>query len=135
MKNLIVYLCLLSPLFLFANPLAADAGVAYAHYNQGKYKQAHTIFLDLAQRGYPVYQNIVADMYSKGLGVEKDQGMAYVWFALSAAQGDRKAIAMKERIGCKLDKAELARLKELTEQYAARYLKPHIKTWSLTEYE
>lgn len=135
MKKLVIALCLFSTIVFLSNYSAADASVAYAHYNQGNYQQAHAGFLELAQRGYPVYQNIVADMYINGLGVDKDQGLAYVWYSLSAAQGNRKAIALKERVRCKLSEAERARLMLLTEQYAAQYLEPYITTWSLAEYE
>lgn len=59
-----------------------NIGIIYATkwYSKHSLKKAYSVFLDLAQEGYPKAQNRVGKHLLYGIGVEKDYKMALKWF-------------------------------------------------------
>ena len=110
---------------------ASDCSVGYAHMQNGKYKAAYKEFRALAERGYPIYMNTIADMYQKGQGVPTSNMLAYIWYSLSAAQGNDKGIAGKSKMALTLNDDQLADSSTITKEYAKNYLQPYVSEWSL----
>lgn len=110
---------------------ASDCSVGYAHMQNGKYKAAYKEFRTLAERGYPIYMNIVADMFQKGQGVPSSNMMAHIWYSLSAAQGNDKGITGKSKMALTLSDDQLADSSIIAKEYAKEYLEPYVSEWSL----
>jgi len=110
---------------------ASDCAVGYAHMQNGKYKQAYSEFRALAERGYPVYMNMMGDMHMKGQGVPESKMIAHVWYSLSAAQENDKGIDSKNKIGKELSREQLADSQYFAKEYAKNYLEPYVASWSL----
>jgi TPR repeat protein len=119
--------------FPFLSASATDSAVGYAHLQSGKYIDAYREFRGLAERGYPIYQNIVAGMHADGKGVPRDLVLAHVWYSLSAAQGDREGRAGKDRLEKELTNDQLMTSRQLAQEYAMEYLAPYRKIgdWQL----
>jgi uncharacterized protein len=66
-----------------------DAGVAA--YNANDLPLAFKDFFAAAEQGHADSQYNVALVYEKGLGVDKDEAEAVIWYAKSAAQGNAAA--------------------------------------------
>ena len=111
--------------------MASDCSVGYAHMKNGKFKQAYTEFRELAERGYPIYMNMMGDMHLKGQGVPPSKVIAHVWYSLSAAQGNEKGLSEKEKLGKVLNDEQLSDSKYFAKEYAQDYLEPYVVSWSL----
>lgn len=66
--------------------------IAKKHYQTKQYKQAYTIFLNLAESGDLNLQISVAAMIYHGEGVEADKDRAYSWYKIAAEQNDPEAL-------------------------------------------
>jgi uncharacterized protein len=62
-----------------------------AAYRRGDYVKALEVWRALAEKGDPVAQVRLGDMYAEGKGVARDDGMAMTWFQRSASQGNAEA--------------------------------------------
>lgn len=111
--------------------MASDCSVGYAHMKNGKFKQAYSEFRGLAERGYPVYMNMMGDMHLKGQGVPVSKVIAHVWYSLSAAQDNEKGMAEKNKLAEKLSDEQLSDSKYFAKEYAENYLEPYVVSWSL----
>ena len=60
-------------------------------YDQGAFRQAFLSFRELAQMGHGGAEFMLGVMYFYGRGVERDQGVASIWFYKSARQGNPAA--------------------------------------------
>ena len=60
-------------------------------YDQGAFRQAFLSFRELAQMGHGGAEFMLGVMYFYGHGVERDQGVASIWFYKSARQGNPAA--------------------------------------------
>ena len=60
-------------------------------YDQGAFRQAFLSFKELAQMGHGGAEFMLGVMYFYGRGVERDQGIASIWFYKSARQGNPAA--------------------------------------------
>lgn len=125
-----IILCVLL-VFAFSQSHASDCAVGYAHMKNGKYEQAYKEFRTLAERGYPVYMNVVADMHRKGQGVPASNKLAHVWYSLSAAQGNDKGISGKSQMSEQLNQQQLIDSSDIAKEYAKEYLEPYVVQWSL----
>jgi hypothetical protein len=112
-------------------PVAADYAVALAHMRSGDYESAYREFRELSDRGYPVYQNMVARMHLEGKGVGADPVMAHAWYWLSASQGNEEAIRAKAELEKDLSREQLIRSRALAEEYGALYVAPIRPHWEL----
>ncbi|WP_162912988.1 tetratricopeptide repeat protein [Rhodospirillaceae bacterium SYSU D60014] len=85
----------------FSNTAAAQAefDAAVMAYLRGEHSVALEQFLVLAQRGDPVAQYYLGQMYEYGQGVRKDDAAAIRWYRAAAAQGDENARAALARFG------------------------------------
>jgi TPR repeat protein len=62
-----------------------------AAYRSGDYVKAVELWRALAEKGDPVAQVRLGDMYAEGKGVARDDVMAMTWFRRSANQGNAEA--------------------------------------------
>ena len=112
-------------------PARADYAVALAHMHSGDYESAYRELRELSDQGYPVYQNMVAQMHLEGKGVEADPVMAHVWYTLSASQGNEEAIRAKAELKKVLSEDQLLASRRLAEEYGALYVAPLRPHWKL----
>jgi len=110
---------------------ASDSSVGYSHMQNGKFKQAYQEYRNLAERGYPIYMNVIADMHQKGQGVPKSNMMAHIWYSLSAAQGNDEGINGKSELKKQLNEQQLSDSLYIAKEYAKDYLEPYAVSWSL----
>ncbi len=112
-------------------PAAADYAVAFAHLRSGDYESAYRELRELSDRGYPVYQNMVARMHLEGKGVEADPVLAHVWYTLSASQGNEEAIRLKAELEKGMSADQLLTSRRLAEEYGDLYVAPIRPNWKL----
>jgi TPR repeat protein len=53
-------------------------------------------FQRAAEQGHPVAELYLGVMYAEGRGVPQDYVRAYMWFSLSAVQGEQRAVKILE---------------------------------------
>jgi TPR repeat protein len=83
-----VILCFLMTALIF--PMASNAGQLEDGVNayEGKnYQEAYKLLYPLAEQGDATAQDCIGAMYCEGLGVEKDEATAAVWYEKAAEQG------------------------------------------------
>ncbi len=90
--------CLLVTMTLAADARAAESPEAVAHFEAGiaayeadNLPLAYQEFLAAARAGHADSQFNVALMYERGIGVEKNEQEAVVWYGKAAAQGSAAA--------------------------------------------
>ena len=66
-------------------------GGEYVAYDRANYQTALKVWLEPATMGDANAQNMVGEIYSKGLGVAPDYAMAAQWFRKAADQGNSRA--------------------------------------------
>ncbi len=62
-----------------------------AAYRAGDYPKAVEVWRALAEKGNPVAQSRLGDMYAEGKGVARDDATAMIWFQRAANQGNAEA--------------------------------------------
>jgi TPR repeat protein len=72
--------------------LAADYQAGMRAYQRGDYARALAQFRPLAERGKPQAQTVLATMYERGLGVDRNIRAAIRWYSRAAAQNDTEAM-------------------------------------------
>jgi TPR repeat protein len=115
-----------------ATPVAADNQTLWAEANtalaQKDYNTAFPKFLTLAQQGNAMAQFNVGAFYFNGLGVQKDEKLAYDWFGKSAAQGNARAEqVMKSAEAKREEAAKKTREAQAQAAAAAAASKPEVK--------
>jgi len=97
---------------------AAEQGDAKSQYNLGvmydqgqgvpqDYKQAVKWFTKAAEQGVAEAQYNLGALSSNGKGVPQDYKQAYAWFSLAAVDGNKAAVAARNRTESKLTPAAL----------------------------
>jgi hypothetical protein len=76
------------------NILIRDANAALA---QKDYASAFTKYSTLAEHGMPLAQYNLGTFYLNGLGVQKNEKLAFEWFRKSAEQGNSRAMQVIEK--------------------------------------
>ncbi|MEZ5543888.1 MAG: caspase family protein [Lysobacteraceae bacterium] len=66
-------------------------GGEYVAYDRANYQTALKVWMDSAMGGDAQAQNMVGEIYSKGLGTAPDYAMAALWFRKAADQGNSRA--------------------------------------------
>ncbi len=104
-SNLPATLCLALSLVCMAahaddNALMKEGNAALA---RKEYSTAFSIFSALAQRGNAIAQYDVGVFYLEGLGVQKDEKLAFFWLERSAAQGNDRALQVIQNAAMKGD--------------------------------
>ncbi len=84
------------------------------------YATAARWFAEAAQYGLPDSQYNLAVLHESGLGVEKDLGLAYLWFSLAAKGGDKDAVRRRDEIEAKLAPADVAAVKDKVADFTAK---------------
>lgn len=89
---------LAATLHLIAVPQAmgSDYEVGWRAYNRGDHSAAYETWKPLADFGDPQAQLMVGLLYANGEGVERDVAEAYMWFLISAANGNEHAKSLYE---------------------------------------
>ena len=106
--------------------LLTSAGVSFADYNAGSsafnggnYVRAYHEFKQSADAGNSLAQFMMGRLYAEGRGVVADNTAAYMWYDLSAGNGNGRAIAARDSIAAKLDADELDRAQTLAAEWRA----------------
>jgi TPR repeat protein len=85
-------LALMAFLILGAGPARADFAAGVAAAQAEDYETAMKEWLPLAEQGTPGAQSNIGDLFSNGLGMERDDAQAFFWHIKSAEQGVIKSI-------------------------------------------
>ena len=65
--------------------------IAYDHYDDGDYKKAYSLFLELASDGDEDSQMVIASMLCTGTKIDKNLDEAYYWYKKAADNGEVEA--------------------------------------------
>lgn len=106
--------------------LLTSAGIGFADYNAGSsafnggnYVRAYQEFKQSADAGNSLAQFMMGRLYAEGRGVVVDNTAAYMWYDLSASNGNSRAIAARDSIAAQLDADELDRAQTLAAEWRA----------------
>ena len=106
--------------------LLAGAGMSFADYNAGTaafnagdYTRAFQEYRQSANAGNALAQYMMGRMYAEGRGVGEDKLAAYMWFDLSASNGNSRAIAARDAIAADMDPDEIEQAQELAAGWRA----------------
>jgi TPR repeat protein len=114
-----------------ATPVVADNQTLWVEANaalaQKDYKTAFPKFLTLAQQGNAMAQFNVGAFYFNGLGVQKDEKLAYDWFGKSAAQGNVRAEQVMKSAETKREETAKKTREAQAQAAAAAASKPEVK--------
>ena len=102
---------------------AQDFQKGFDAYKRGDYAAALREWRPLAEQGEAAAQVNVGLMYSKGRGVPQDLVSAYMWFNLSAAQGNEDANKYKSLAVKPMTHEQIAEAQWLSREYFARIYK------------
>ena len=75
---------------------------------------AMSSFLDAAKRGHVDSMLMLAHGYFEGVGTVKDVAQAYAWYNVAAAQGDARAVEMRDLIEAALLPEQIAEAQRLS---------------------
>lgn len=96
-------------------------------YQQKRYREAVTHFLDAARYGDKPSQAMLALMLWNGDGIEVDRVRAYAWIDLAAERGYPSFVATRERFRAALSEDERRRAMDLRDDLYAKYGDEHAK--------
>jgi peptidoglycan hydrolase-like protein with peptidoglycan-binding domain len=106
--------------------LLTSAGMSFAEYNAGSsafnggnYVRAYQEFKQSADAGNSLAQFMMGRLYAEGRGVVADNTAAYMWYDLSAGNGNSRAIAARDSIAAQLDADELDHAQALAAEWRA----------------
>ena len=106
--------------------ILSGAGVSLADYNTGSqafnagnYTRAYQEFSQSADAGNSLAQFMMGRLFAEGRGVSEDKVKAYMWFDLSASNGNSRAIAQRDAIGAQLSSDEIDRAQDMAAAWRA----------------
>jgi len=106
--------------------LLTGAGVSLADYNAGSeafnagnYARAYQEFSQSADAGNSLAQFMLGRLYAEGRGVSEDKVKAYMWFDLSASNGNSRAIAQRDAIAAQVSSDEIDRAQDMAAAWRA----------------
>ncbi len=97
----------------------ADYNAGSSAFNGGNYVRAYHEFKQSADAGNSLAQFMMGRLYAEGRGVVADNTAAYMWYDLSAGNGNGRAIGARDSIAAKLDADELDRAQTLAAEWRA----------------
>ena len=97
----------------------ADYNAGTAAFNAGDYTRAFQEYRQSANAGNSLAQYMMGRMYGEGRGVGADKLAAYMWFDLSASNGNSRAIAARDAIAAEMDPDEIEQAQELAAGWRA----------------
>ncbi len=117
--------------------LLAGAGASFADYNAGTaafnagdYTRAFQEYRQSAHAGNSLAQYMMGRLYAEGRGVGEDKPTAYMWFDLSASNGNSRAITARDAIAAEMDADEIERAQQMAADWRAS--RPAIATAQTT---
>lgn len=102
----------------------ADVNAGSAAFNTGNYASAYQEYKPSAEAGNSVAQFMMGRMYAEGLGVDQDKTTAYMWFDLSASNGNNRAIAARDSVAAFMDSDEIDHARDLATAWRANRTAP-----------
>jgi peptidoglycan hydrolase-like protein with peptidoglycan-binding domain len=106
--------------------LLAGSGISFADYNAGTaafnagdYTRAFQEYRQSAHAGNSLAQYMMGRMYAEGRSVGEDKLAAYMWFDLSATNGNSRAIAARDAIAAEMDAGEIEQAQEMAAGWRA----------------
>lgn len=102
----------------------ADVNTGSAAFNAGNYARAYQEFKQSADAGNSVAQFMMGRLYAEGHGVVQDKAAAYMWFDLSASNGNSRAIAARDAIAAQMDSDEIDHAQDLATAWRANRPSP-----------
>jgi hypothetical protein len=96
------------PILLAVRVFAADFGNAMALYQGGRYPEAITEFLALANGLDADAMFILGDMYANGQGVTQDPVQAHKWYNLATAHGAKGAAQVRDQLAARMTAVQVA---------------------------
>jgi len=84
-------------------------------------QQIQQYLLLAAKKGYLPAQFALSEVYSKGIGVDKDSVQAYAWVATAVAQNPPFGSARRDEKAAVLDNVKLNQAEAIAEEYMKRY--------------
>lgn len=97
----------------------ADYNAGTAAFNAGNYTRALQEYRQSAHAGNSLAQYMMGRMYAEGRGVGVDKAAAYMWFDLSASNGNSQAIAARDAIAGDLDAVEIDQAQQMAADWRA----------------
>jgi len=106
--------------------LLAGSGISFADYNAGTaafnagdYNHAFQEYRQSAHAGNSLAQYMMGRMYAEGRGVTKDELAAYMWFDLSASNGNSRAIAARDAVAAQMEADEIEQAQQMAADWRA----------------
>ena len=84
-------------------------------------QQAVTWFRKAAEQGNAQAQFYLGESYCRGKGIARDNTQGYVWLSVAAANGEEKAVELRNFMAKQLSESELAAAQKLAGQYFKKY--------------
>jgi len=104
-----------------ATPVAAGPYEdATAAIERGDHATAARLLRPLADKGVAYAQTLLGFMYANGEGVPQDYVRAYMWFNLSAAQGNPPAAKDRDDIAKRMTHAQIAEAQKLAREWQSK---------------
>jgi uncharacterized protein len=91
-----------------------NLGMLYEHH---RYAEAAKWYREAADQGLEDAQFNLGLLYAKGQGVPRDDVQAYMWFELSAAQGDQSAANNREAAARRMTPDQIAEAQRLASEW------------------
>lgn len=104
----------------------ADYNAGTAAFNAGDYTRAFQEYRQSAQTGNSLAQYMLGRMYAEGRGVGEDKLAAYMWFDLSASNGNSRAIAARDSIAADMDENEIEQAQQMAAGWRANRPAPAV---------
>jgi uncharacterized protein len=118
--------------FLAAHPDLRWRGEGLRAYEAGDFETAATYFRRAARYADKASQAMLGEMYWRGVGVDRDRALGYVWMDLAGERMYPDFIVMRERYWNDLDAGERAsaieRGQAVFDEYADDVAKPRLET-------
>jgi uncharacterized protein len=74
-------------------------------------------FQKAAEQGHPVAKLFLRVMYAEGRGVPQDDVRAHMWFSLSTAQGEQRAVKALDMAERRMTPAQIAEAQKLARDW------------------
>lgn len=103
-----------------AAPASADYSAGEEAYYRGDYATAFRELTPLAESGDAFSEYFLGLMYAQGAGVPVDYVLAYMWFNLAAAQGEKDATDLLGSLAKKMTPAQIEEAQKLAREWKPR---------------
>lgn len=101
--------------------LVENEAVGVRLYDAGEHARAFMILRETAAKGLKTSQYVIAFMFMKGEGVDKNMLYGLAWLGLAAESGQEDWLAMYDKFYDSLSAAQKSMLDEKVEEFRARH--------------